>query len=408
MDGSSVGAVSSYTFTNITADHTISANFAINIYTITASAGSNGAVSPSGSVSAAHGSSKTFTVTPDTGYHTANVLVNGSSVGAVSSYTFNSITANHSIIAIFAVNSYTITSSAGSNGAVSPSGSVSVTHGSSRTYTVTPNTGYHIEDLLVDGSSVGAVSSYTFTNITADHTITAGFAINMYTITASAGSNGAVSPSGSVSAAHGSSRIFTVTPNAGYYIEDLLVDGSSVGAVSTYTFINITENHTISADFTADNQPPVANAGPDQLVDGKSIVTLNGLNSSDPDDGIAVFSWIQTQGTPVVLSTPDEEETTFTAPDVSPDGETLVFQLTVEDYSGVQTSDTCIINVSWVNIPPSADAGPDQAANEWETVVLNGSGSFDEDDGIAFYQWSQTEGVPVSLSDSQAVQPTFI
>ena len=408
VDGSSVGAVSSYTFTNITADHTISANFAINIYTITASAGSNGAVSPSGSVSAAYGSSKTFTVTPDTGYHTANVLVNGSSVGAVSSYTFNSITANHSIIAIFAVNSYTITSSAGSNGAVSPSGSVSVTHGSSRTYTVTPNTGYHIEDLLVDGSSVGAVSSYTFTNITADHTITAGFAINMYTITASAGSNGAVSPSGSVSAAHGSSRIFTVTPNAGYHIEDLLVDGSSVGAVSTYTFINITENHTISADFTADNQPPVANAGPDQLVDGKSIVTLNGLNSSDPDDGIAVFSWIQTQGTPVVLSTPDEEETTFTAPDVSPDGETLVFQLTVEDYSGVQTSDTCIVNVSWVNIPPSADAGFDQSANEWETVVLNGSGSFDEDDGIAFYQWVQTYGTPITLSDPTSDQPTFI
>jgi len=407
VDGSSVGAVSSYTFNSITANHSIIAIFAINSYTITASAGSNGAVSPSGSVSATNGSSRTFTVTPDAGYHIANVLVDGSSVGAVSSYTFTNITANHTISASFAINSYTIAASAGSNGVISPSGSISVANGENRTFSVTPNAGYHIINVLVDGSSVGAVSAYTFTNITANHTISASFAINSYTITASAGSNGAVSPSGSVSATNGSSRTFTVTPNADYHIANVLVDGSSVGTVSSYTFTDITRNHTIFIDFQADNQPPVANAGPDQLVDEKSIVTLSGLNSSDPDDGIAKFSWIQTQGTPVVLSNPTEEETTFTAPDVSPAGETLVFQLTVEDYSGAQTSDTCIINVSWVNIPPTADAGPDQAANEGGTVVLNGSYSFDGDDGIASYQWAQIYGTPVTLSDPTSDQPTF-
>ncbi len=94
--------------------------------------------------------------------------------------------------------SYTITASAGTGGSISPSGSVSVSHGSNRTFTVTANTGYTIANVLVDGASVGAVSSYTFNNVTANHTISASFTANSYTITASAGTGGTISPSGSV------------------------------------------------------------------------------------------------------------------------------------------------------------------------------------------------------------------
>jgi len=71
-------------------------------YTITAVAGNGGSISPSGSVSAPLGSSKTFTVTPDNGYAISDVLVDGISVGAVSSYIFSKITAPHSIKAMFA------------------------------------------------------------------------------------------------------------------------------------------------------------------------------------------------------------------------------------------------------------------------------------------------------------------
>lgn len=70
-----------------------------------------------------------------------------------------------------------------------------------------------------------------------------------YTITASAGSHGSISPSGDVTVNQGSDKPFTITPDTGYQIEDVLVDGSSVGAVSSYTFINVTEDHTISATF---------------------------------------------------------------------------------------------------------------------------------------------------------------
>lgn len=70
-----------------------------------------------------------------------------------------------------------------------------------------------------------------------------------YTITASAGAGGSINPSGNVSVPLGGSRSFTITANAGYAIADVVVDGASKGAVSTYTFSNVTANHTIAASF---------------------------------------------------------------------------------------------------------------------------------------------------------------
>ncbi len=72
-------------------------------------------------------------------------------------------------------NTYTISASVGANGSIAPSGSMTVNSGASQTFTITPNTGYHVADVLVDGSSVGAVPSYTFTNVTTNHTIAASF-----------------------------------------------------------------------------------------------------------------------------------------------------------------------------------------------------------------------------------------
>ncbi len=71
---------------------------------------------------------------------------------------------------------FTIAATAGANGSISPTGVVTVSSGASQTFTITADTGYQVADVLVDGSSVGEVSSYTFTNVTADHTISASFA----------------------------------------------------------------------------------------------------------------------------------------------------------------------------------------------------------------------------------------
>ena len=80
--------------------------------------------------------------------------------------------------------SFNITASAGANGSISPSGVISVPGATGQAFTITPNTNYHVADVLVDGVSQGALTSFTFTNVLANHSISASFAIDTYTITA--------------------------------------------------------------------------------------------------------------------------------------------------------------------------------------------------------------------------------
>lgn len=70
---------------------------------------------------------------------------------------------------------YRITVTAGSGGSVSPNGAVTVNEGDAATFTITPNAGYELSQLLVDGSAVDLTDSYRFANVTADHTIYAVF-----------------------------------------------------------------------------------------------------------------------------------------------------------------------------------------------------------------------------------------
>ena len=77
-----------------------------------------------------------------------------------------------------------------------------------------------------------------------------------YTITPSAGPNGTISPATPQVVDEGGSQTFNFTPDPGYHIADVLVDGISVGAVAGYTFGNVTDNHTIAVTFAANPVPP--------------------------------------------------------------------------------------------------------------------------------------------------------
>ena len=104
----------------------------------------------------------------------------------------------------------------------------------------------------------------------------------VYTITASAGANGAISPSGAVSVNQGASQVFTITANVGYHVANVLVDNASVGAVGSYTFSSVTANHTISASFARDNRPPTLTAPGAQTLDAGRLLTF-AVSGSDPD-----------------------------------------------------------------------------------------------------------------------------
>ncbi|MCP4352414.1 MAG: hypothetical protein GY795_43700 [Desulfobacterales bacterium] len=149
---------------------------------------------------------------------------------------------------------------------------------------------------------------------------------------------------------------------------------------------------------------PKADAGPNQTVDEGIAVTLDGSKSSGE---IVSYTWTQLSGISVILSDPEVAKPVFTAPDVGFDGEFLVFKLKVTDAIGMKSTDTCIVNVTWINAAPIANAGPNQTVDGGVTVTLDGSGSSDLDNGIASYQWKQVFGQLVYLSDLNDAKTSF-
>src|SRR5207247_1158878 len=125
--------------------------------------------------------------------------------------------------------------------------------GGSQSYSISAADKCHaILDVKVDGASVGAVSSYTFSDVQANHTIAASFStFGPFTITATAGAGGSITPSGAVSVNCGDSQSFSISAaDKCHAILDVVVDGVSVGAVSSYTFSDVQANHTIDASFS--------------------------------------------------------------------------------------------------------------------------------------------------------------
>lgn len=137
------------------------------------------------------------------------------------------------------------------------------------------------------------------------------------------------------------------------------------------------------------------------------MVYLDGSKSSDLDGDTLSYQWIQTGGAPITISNPTSVAPSFEAFYVDPEGETFTFQLTVTDSGGLQSTDTCIVNVVRVNNPPVAKAGIDQDVNMGVQVFLDGSGSSDPDGDSLFYQWAQRSGTHVTLNNPTAVQPAF-
>ena len=278
VDGSSVGAVPAYTFPSVTSDHSISAAFAINQYTITPSAIGNGAISPNTLQTVNYNATPSFTFTPNANYQLSFVTVDGSNVTpSGNSYTFPPVTANHTISARFAIQTYTINATAGSNGAISPSGMVNVNSGANQSFTITNTTGYSISNVLVDGVPNGSISGYTFTNVQANHTISATFAGLTYTITPSAGANGAISPGIIQTVNYSATPSFTFTPDANYQLSFVTVDGSNVTpSGNSYTFPPVTASHAINAQFTINTLTITAPAStPNGTISPSGVVNVN-------------------------------------------------------------------------------------------------------------------------------------
>lgn len=249
-------ALLSTTVTLTSGNAAVKANFTFNTYQLTVATTTGGTITApvSSPVTVNHGAATTITATTSTGYTFTNWTVTAGSASIASpaalSTTATLTSGNATVRANFTINTFSMTASAGANGAISFNGTVQAAYGTDLYYVITPNAGYSVLNVIVDGVSQGAISNYFFQNITAPHTISASFTVNTYTITASAGVGGSISPNGVTNKNAGTNQAYTITPNDCNGINDVLVNGISQGPITTYTFNNILANHTISVSFS--------------------------------------------------------------------------------------------------------------------------------------------------------------
>ena len=232
-------------------------------FTITASAEGLGSITPVGDTVVADGATVVFTMTPMSGFALSALTVDGVdrlSQVVNNTYTFENVSADHTIVATFEP-AIIINATAGNGGSISPAGEVSVGAHSNATFTITAGEGYIISSVLVDNeevlndNTVRTTYNYTFTNVTASHTIAASFvAAEPHYITATAGNGGSISPSGRVEVAYNGSQTFEFTPDEGYSLANIVVDnGPATAENNTYTFTNVIDDHTINANFTVNS-----------------------------------------------------------------------------------------------------------------------------------------------------------
>lgn len=182
----------------------------------------------------------------------------------------------------------------------------------------------------------------------------------------------------------------------GLYVVRLVVTHGERASVPAYTNVRIIEQPL----------PPVANAGPDQSVDPGSTVTLDGTGSLDPNGQALTYAWVQTAGTPVILSDAAAASPTFPAPLPV---QALSFTLTVTDPGAlVSQPDTVLITIR--DLPPVAVIVAPLTGDEGGAVALDGTGSSDPngDPGAAFtWAWSVQSNLGVTLTDPAIAQPAF-
>ncbi len=162
---------------------------------------------------------------------------------------------------------------------------------------------------------------------------------------------------------------------------------------------------TTSVTVTNVNRPPVASAGAAAVADERTVVTLDGRASSDPDaDDTLSYAWTQTAGPTVTLASATGPQPSFTAPEVTGDTD-LTFSLIVSDGLASSSASTVTITLNDVNLAPTAIAGPAQTVPERSTVTLAGSATDPESDTPITYAWTAPAGI--TLSDAAIANPTF-
>ena len=254
---------------------------------ITASCNEGGTITPNGVSNVKKYSNQAYTIKANEGYFIQSVKVDNVDKGKLETYTFERVTTNHTITVTFAPEELSITASAGEGGSISPSGTVKVKYGDDKSFTISPDEGYDIKSVVVDGQDKGKITSYTFEDIKEAHSISATFVKKTFKITASAGTGGKISPAGTSTVSYGDDKTFTMTPNEGYKVEAVVVDGVNKGAITSYTFEDVKKAHTISVSFVPSGTIDI---GKPDVTDGDGGEIDGGSDGDSIKSGYGIFA----------------------------------------------------------------------------------------------------------------------
>ena len=230
-------------------------------YTIAASANPSAGGTVSGAGQYQQGSSCTLSATANTGYAFTNWTEGGNVASTNASYTFN-VTGNRTLVANFALNTYSITAIANPTAGGTVTGAGTYNQGASCTLTATANTGYTFSNWTENGSVVSTNADYTFT-VEGARTLVANFTLNSYTIAATANPSAGGTVSGAGEYDFGASCTLTATANTGYTFTNWTDNGNVVSTNANYTF-TVSGNRTLVANFTLNTYTVTITANPSE------------------------------------------------------------------------------------------------------------------------------------------------
>ena len=364
-----------YTISSINANTTVSVEFEavpVTTYTLSITASGNGSASYSGSTirsktssfSVNAGSSATIRFLPDNGYRSKSVKVNNSTVSASNNqYTISSIYANTSVSVEFEAippTTYTLTITARGGGYASYNGETIryntstyvLNQGVSAKITFTPDNGYRIKSVKVNGSTVSVSNNqYTVSNITKNTTVEVAFEeipVTTYTLSVTASGNGSVSygstsirsKTSSFTVNEGTSATITFSPDNGYRIKSVKVNNSTVSVSNNqYTISNINANTTISVEFEA---IPVTTYTLSIRVSGNGSASYNGTTIRSKTSSFTV-----NQGSSVTITFSSDNE--YQIQSVKVNGSTVT--VSNNQYTISNISQNTSVEVEFTNMP---------------------------------------------------------
>jgi hypothetical protein len=227
----------------------------------------------------------------DTAGEASPVTITGADHQTSYTYTIDAVTEDHDVKVTFEAIPYTLTYTPGANGTITGTTPQTVNYGANgTTVTAVPNAGYH----FVSWSDGSTVNPRTDTNVTADHTFTATFAVNpptpTYTLTYTPGANGTITGTTPQTVNYGANgTTVTAVPNAGYHF----VSWSDGSTVNPRTDTNVTADHTFTATFAANPiTPPLVLLGLNPLTLPLQICRESEIVVDESwTGGTAPFTW---------------------------------------------------------------------------------------------------------------------